>query len=234
MKIGILQCDSIHPDYRDRFDDYPSMFRDLLQQVDPDIETAVYDVEKGQYPDDIAACDAYITTGSKASVYEDREWIRTLQDFIVSLYEQDKKLAAVCFGHQLVARAFGGMTQKSDKGWGVGVHTIDIHTRKPWMDPHRHSVEIIVSHQDQVLVLPEGAELIAGSPFCPNSMYIYNDRILCLQGHPEFSHDYAEAMMRHRREAIGEDTFVTGIDSLQHPVDNRLLARWLVQFLSSR
>jgi GMP synthase-like glutamine amidotransferase len=231
MKIGILQCDSILPDYRDRFDDYPQMIRDLLQRVDPDIETLVYDVENGEYPDDIDACDAYITTGSKASVYEDREWIRTLQDFIVQLYQQEKKLAAICFGHQLVAQAFGGDTQRSDKGWGVGVHSIDIHTHKPWMDPHRDSIGVLVSHQDQVLLLPEGAELIAGNPFCPHSMFVYDDRILCIQGHPEFSHDYAEAVMRRRREAIGEDRFNSGIESLQSTADSELLARWLVQFL---
>jgi len=230
MIIGILQCDSVRPEYRDQFDNYPQMFQDLFHSVAPGIETIVYNVEEHEYPEDIDACDAYITTGSKASVYEGHDWIQTLQDFIVKLHAHDKKLVAVCFGHQLVAQAFGGATQKSDKGWGVGVHSMDIHVNKPWMTPGATVVDIIVSHQDQVHMLPEGAELIAGHPFCPNSMYLLNDRILCMQGHPEFSPEYAETMMRHRREMIGEETFNTGIESLQKPVDDNLLAQWVVQF----
>ena len=124
MIIGILQCDSIRSEYQDRFDNYPEMIQSLIKRVAPQIETIIYDVEHNEYPYDIQVCNAYITTGSKASVYENHAWIQTLQDFIHRLYENDKKLVAICFGHQLVAQTLGGKTAKSDKGWGVGVHTM--------------------------------------------------------------------------------------------------------------
>ncbi|MFV2057620.1 MAG: GMP synthase, partial [Thiohalomonadales bacterium] len=159
MIIGILQCDSIRAEYQDQFDNYPEMFQVLLKKVAPHIETIIYDVEHNEYPNNIQVCDAYITTGSKSSVYEEHAWIKTFQDFVVKLYENRKKLAAICFGHQLVAQALNGQTQKSAKGWGVGVQNIDIYSHKPWMTPKKEHINVLVSHQDQVVKLPEDAEL---------------------------------------------------------------------------
>jgi len=208
------------------------MIQELFKRVAPDIETIVYDVEHNEYPNDIEMCDAYITTGSKASVYDQHAWIQTLQAFILTLAEHNKKLVAICFGHQLVAQALGGKTTKSDKGWGVGVHSMAIQTHKPWMTPNKEHIQVIVSHQDQVVELPTGAELIASSRFCPNSMYVINEQVLSMQGHPEFNADYAETMMQTRRKRIGEQTFAAGIASLQNPTDELLLAKWIIQFCS--
>jgi hypothetical protein len=35
-------------------------------------------------------------------------------------------MAGICFGHQLMAQALGGIVRKSDKGWGIGRHVYDI------------------------------------------------------------------------------------------------------------
>ena len=230
MIIGILQCDSIRSEYRDRFDNYPEMFRRLIRQVAPEIETIVYDVEHHEYPNNIEVCDAYITTGSKASVYENHAWIQALQTFIRRLFEQDKKLVAICFGHQLVAQTLGGKTMKSDRGWGVGVHTMNMQVNKSWMLPGKDQVNVLVSHQDQVVELPTGAELIASNDFCPNSMYTVNQNILSIQGHPEFSADYAGTMMETRREQIGETAYSTALASFENSTDELLLIRWILQF----
>ncbi len=39
-------------------------------------------------------------------------------------------MIGVCFGHQIVADALGGVVRKSEKGWGVGRHTYDIVGRR--------------------------------------------------------------------------------------------------------
>lgn len=203
MKIGILQCDSVLTEYQKEFGNYPQMFMDLLQRIDPTIQTMIYDVEHGQYPTNIHDCDAYITTGSKASVYEDLPWLNNFKNFIIKLYDAKIKLVAVCFGHQLIAEVFGGKTEKSDKGWGVGVSVNQILQTKTWMQPALENLHIIVSHQDQVIKLPENAELLGTSEFCPNYLFELNNTILSIQGHPEFSKSYSEALMRHRAEKLG-------------------------------
>jgi len=232
MIVGILQTDSVKPEFSKLFGEYPAMFQSLLRAIDPRLGFRVYDVRHNIYPDDIHECDAYITTGSRASVYQPDPWIGVLQEFIVTLNQQQKKLVAVCFGHQLVAQAFGGKTEKSDKGWGVGVHACQTRIHKHWMKPSMHHYNLIVSHQDQVTKLPDNAELIAGSEFCPVGMFQMGDNLLAIQGHPEFNKDYAEALMRHRQDLLGKTVFSQGIRSLQSPTDETGIAKWMLEFMA--
>jgi len=111
MKIGILQTDSVRPELIDKFGDYPDMFRSLFRKVDPALSFETYDVQHGKYPSTIHECDGYVTTGSKASVYDDETWIKALLHYIIQLNKHNKKLLGICFGHQLVAEAFGGKTE---------------------------------------------------------------------------------------------------------------------------
>ncbi|HEY7775911.1 MAG TPA: GMP synthase, partial [Kineobactrum sp.] len=134
MKLGILKTDAVRPEWVPDFGEYPDMFIALLGQLDPSLEFAVYDVEQGQYPADIDEVDAYLITGSKSSVYDDKPWIETLMAFVRELDQRRKKLVGICFGHQLVAQALGGKTEKSPKGWGVGLQTQRFASMPGWHD----------------------------------------------------------------------------------------------------
>ncbi|MEM9988211.1 MAG: gamma-glutamyl-gamma-aminobutyrate hydrolase family protein, partial [Pseudomonadota bacterium] len=65
-------------------------------------------------------------TGSPAGVYEDHPWIAPLEDSIREWTWQNHPVVGICFGHQIMAQALGGMVQKSDRGWGVGLHTYNM------------------------------------------------------------------------------------------------------------
>lgn len=234
MKIGILQTDSVLDEFRTQFGDYPDMFQSLFLRVDSSLIFEVFNVVQGRYPDRIDDCDGYVITGSKASVYDNDAWITTLGNYTKELNAQNKKLVAVCFGHQLIAEVFGGKTEKSPKGWGVGVHTISVFVEKLWLQPRKETFNVVVSHQDQVTRLPHGAELIAGSEFCENSMFQLGENILTIQGHPEFSKGYSRTMMRYRAQKIGDAKLTAGIESLKKSVDDLLVAQWLLAFLKGK
>ncbi|MBL1259238.1 MAG: type 1 glutamine amidotransferase [Thiotrichaceae bacterium] len=234
MKIGILQCDSVRSQFKGQYGDYPEMITSLFHPFAPTFSYEVYDVVAGHYPALLDACDVYITTGSQVSVYDDKAWIGVLQAFIIRLRKAKIKLIAICFGHQLVAQAFGGTVGKSVKGWGVGVHAMQVATVAPWMDvlPIDGVCQVLMSHQDQVLELPARAKLIAGSDFCPHAMFQLDESILTIQGHPEFSKPYAAALMGFRRELLGTPVFTAGIDSLTRRTDEQLIAQWVISFIS--
>jgi len=231
MKIGILQCDSVRTQFQRQHGDYPAMIEALFRQVSPTVTFKTYDVTEGCYPSDVDECDAYITTGSKASVYDAAAWIASLQTFIIRLRNEEKKLLAICFGHQLVAQAFGGKVTKSNNGWGVGVHSMQVALTKPWMEPPLATCNVLVSHQDQIEKLPVGATLIAASDFCPYAMFQLDDAILAIQGHPEFTKPYARDLMGFRRELLGEPLYKVGIESLQSITDEQAIARWMLAFI---
>jgi GMP synthase-like glutamine amidotransferase len=231
MKLGILKTDAVRPEWVAEYGEYPDMFIALLKRVDPDMEFIVYDVERGQYPNDIDEVDAYLITGSKSGVYEDKPWIATLMDFVRKLHARRKKLVGVCFGHQLVAAALGGKVEKSSKGWGMGLHTHHFSHMPAWHDQNGTELDILVSHQDQVLQRPDEMTVLAGSEFCENAVCQVGNHILTFQGHPEFVPGYANAIMELRRDIIGEDVYVRGVSSLDKSHEGQRVAQWIINFL---
>lgn len=231
MIIGILQADSVMQRFQPTHGNYPGMFAEVLGRVDPNIEFRHYDVEHGEYPEELNECDGYVITGSKMSVYDDESWIQVLLKFVQQLHKHKKKLVGICFGHQLVAEALGGKTQPAAGGWGVGVHENHILIKESFMDPCVEAFALVVSHKDQVSKLPDGAELLASSDFCPNAMFRIDNHILTFQGHPEFTKAYAKDLMEMREEVLGEDKFNAGMNSLSKPHDREIIANWIVRFI---
>ncbi|MFV8818811.1 glutamine amidotransferase-related protein [Haliea sp. E17] len=233
MKLGILKTDAVRPEWVPEYGEYPDMFIALLGRLDPDLEFAVYDVEQGEYPEDIDEVDAYLITGSKSSVYEDQPWIARLMEFVRELDARRKKLVGICFGHQLVAQALGGRTEKSPKGWGVGLHTHEFTRQPDWHDGGNAAFDILVSHQDQVVENAAGASVLAGSEFCENAVVQVGDHILTFQGHPEFVPGYSRAIMDFRRETLGEPVYSAGVASVEGEPEGERVGRWILNFLKS-
>ncbi|MCZ6888921.1 MAG: GMP synthase [Gammaproteobacteria bacterium] len=233
MRIGILQADNVQAQFRDEFGDYAGMFRSLLENSASSeaLEFRVYDVLRGDYPERIGDCDGYVITGSRESVYDDARWIARLADFVRSLHARRHKTVGICFGHQLIAHVLGGKTTAASVGWGVGVHEVRVVDKQPWMDPALPSINLLCSHKDQVLVLPERARVIASSEFCPLAGFALGSHFITFQGHPEFSTGYARALMNSRVELLG-DAYEPGIRSLEHDTDETSVGRWMLNFVA--
>ena len=231
MKIGILQADDVNPVLQPEHGNYPQMFEKALRAVLPDCELPVYRVLDGELPATTTECDAWLITGSKFGVNDGLHWIEALSDFVRTLWAEQRPLVGICFGHQLMARALGGTVVKSDKGWGVGLSFNQVIERKPWMQPWQDGLDLLVSHQDQVVVLPEEAQVLASSDFCPYYLIQYGECLLSVQGHPEFCVDYCRALMEMRRDILPAARLRAGRASLNAEADSQLMMRWIASFL---
>lgn len=225
MRIGILETGEPPADLEQRFGRYEAMFRNLLG---PDFIYTVYDVQAGELPAEPEEQDAYVVTGSPAGVYDDLPWIGPLKRFL----QQAKgraKLVGVCFGHQIMAEAFGGRVEKSDKGWGVCLHRYDVRERAPWMDG-ADAVAIPVSHQDQIVQPPPNSRVLAASAFSPFGMLAYDDQpAISCQFHPEFDPTFAKALIESRRGRLPDPD--GALASLDGEDDRERLGGWLRRFL---
>ena len=231
MKVAILQCDHVLEKFRPRFGNYPEMVERMFEGTESPFSFDTYDCQKGLLPADINEYDFYITTGSKASVYEDADWIQQLTSFIQQLDKQKKKLIGICFGHQLIARARNGKVEKSDKGWGIGIATNRIVSHPVWIDDKSEQINILLSHRDQITSLPEDTCVIAESDFCPFFIVQWGEHFLSIQGHPEWNTDYCQALIRDRKNIIAQDRFDAAINSLHIKPDNEQFVRWIISFV---
>ena len=132
-----------------------------------------------------------------------------------------------------MAQALGGVSQKSPKGWGVGLHTHHFSSTPAWHDQGDLDLDILVSHQDQVVSVADGMQVLAGSEFCENAVCQLGDHILTFQGHPEFVPAYARDLMESRKTLINEDTFAAAMKSLAGEHQGQRVAPWLLNFLSA-
>jgi GMP synthase-like glutamine amidotransferase len=225
MKLAIIETGRPPGQLADQFGDYPSMFRAMLGDG---FEIESVDVQAGNLPD-AGAHHAYLLTGSPAGVYEPLPWIPPLMDFIRSA--GDGKMVGICFGHQIMAEALGGRVEKSDKGWGAGLHRYDLVRPEPWMDG-ANTIAAPASHQDQVVVQPPHTEIVARSDFTPLAALAWTDRpAISFQFHPEFSPAFAKALIEKRFDVVPNPD--AAIASLDAPNDNARVAGWIRRFLEA-
>ena len=157
--------------------------------------------------------------------------MRTLKAFLRQAVEERVPVVGICFGHQILADAMGGRVEKSDRGWGVVIHHYSVRRPLPFMDGAPESFSLQAMHQDQVVGLPPGAEVIAGSEFCPYGALAYGDDALSFQAHPEFGDDFVrELIMTRKGTLIPDDTADAALRSIADGTEAGLVGRWIVDF----
>ncbi|MEI4485705.1 type 1 glutamine amidotransferase [Frigidibacter sp. MR17.14] len=220
MLIGILQTGQLPEALRPSLGDYPEMFAALLAHQD--LEFRTYHVEGMVFPADVRDCEGWIITGSRHGAYEDHPFIPPLEAFIRKAYEAEVPMVGICFGHQIIAQALGGRVEKFDGGWTVGTQPYDF---------EGESLTLNAWHQDQVVTLPPGAEIIARGETCAIAGLRYGDRALTVQAHPEFGDAVVEGLMETRARGVVPDALLERAEGLVgSPKDNDVLARKIGAF----
>lgn len=228
VRLGLLLLDSIDEPHRSIAGDYDTLFTKVFAAAGAEI--VLHDGTADRLPDH-DQCQGWIIPGSRESVY-DRSipWVPALVEWTAEALTTGVPLAGVCFGHQVVALALGAEVAKAQVGWNIGAVRYEVVDQPGWLtEPLPDQFRLIASHQDQVMELPDGAELLAHSERCPIGAYTVGDRVLCVQGHPEFVPDLAASLYRHRAEIgrIPTDEVAAALPTLSHPLDRVAAARWL-------
>lgn len=231
LKLAILDADILYDSLRPRYQCYGKMFSDLLSGVEANWDMEVLSVIEGNYPADIACFDAFLITGSKHDSFAETPWVVALREFIVNLYKQRKPMVGICFGHQILAHALGGKAGRSHAGWGLGVMQYQVAGQLPYLDSD-DDVALIVSHQDQVLALPPGAETLLSNDFCRFAAFYVPRNVLAIQGHPEFSAEYANDLLAVREDKLPAEAIERARHSLTAiPPQGARVAQWMKAFV---
>jgi len=225
MRIGILQTghapDELQPDHGD----YDLFFRRLLGENRFEYQT--FAVVDDVFPSGPDVVDGWLITGSKFSVNDQDEWIGKLEDFVREIHASGMPLVGICFGHQMIAKALGGVVDRSPDGWTAG-------PTEYARDDLGRSQTMLAWHQDQVLQKPEGAKVLATSQFCPFAILRYGDTVLSYQAHPEFSADFVKGLVTYRGGSLPDMVRDNVANASDDVVNRQQYADEITAFFNSR
>src|SRR5690606_2390695 len=102
----------------------------------------------------------------------------------------DIPVLGICLGLHVIARRFGGMVAPGKLG-GYGAVEVGSRDHDRILLGYPDRVVVWASHQDEVVTLPPGFEILASSGICPVEAIAHRDRPLFgVQWHPEVSHSF--------------------------------------------
>lgn len=226
LRIAVLQTGRSIDVARARHGDYDDMCKALLGR-NPD-QADTFAVLDGHYPAAIDEYDLIVITGSKFGVYEDHDWIPHTQQIVRDALAKGIKLIGICFGHQLIAQAMGAVVAKGDHGFIVGAQDYQV----TGIDGEIDTRTLYAWHQDQVMSVPTGAQVIATMPDCAIAGLRYGNTAISLQPHPEFTRAYMAELIEARRGAVVDDALAdAALDSLSVAVEPAPIVDMLRSFV---
>ena len=105
-----------------------------------------------------------ILSGGPASVYD-----AAVPEFNSAILELDIPILGLCYGHQLMAQSYGGSVGKAPVGeFGFATLTkTEAGATSPLLAGVSDTTQVWMSHQDAVLTLADGFEVIGSTKDCP-------------------------------------------------------------------
>ncbi len=149
-----------------------------------------------------------LITGSGAMVTERAPWSVRTADWLRNAANTGLPLFGICYGHQLVADAFGGTVDYNPKGREMG--TVKV-TRRPDANddplfaggPQQFVAQ--TTHLQTVLKPPPQASVLAHSALDDCQAFRVGDRVWGVQFHPEFSTTHMRGYIFARRQALAAE-----------------------------
>lgn len=154
-------------------------------------QIAIFDLLSGPLQEaDLLNVDVVLIGGSgHYSAAGEGEWLEVALESLRFVHESRKPTFGSCWGFQAMARAMGGEVVHDLNRAELGVHHVTLTQagkEDPVFGPSGDVIQGLMGHEDTVVKLPPGTELLASTARVENQAYRFVDRpIYCTQFHPE-------------------------------------------------
>ncbi len=201
-----------------------------LRAVGADYAFSVFDVTKGTFPNDPTSFDAVILTGSPAYVDDDEGWIARMLDDIRTIAAARVPMIGLCFGHQAIIAALGGKISKRDF-WIFGAAEFTVAEHRDWMEPACGSMRLYAANLAQADAVPDGMQVLAGSPDCPIAMTCMGQHVFTTQFHPEMTDSFIADLVEEYAADLGDETATKSRGGLAGGADGPVFLSWVRNFI---
>jgi GMP synthase-like glutamine amidotransferase len=181
--------------------DFEAAFQECISSASPGAQVDFFDpIEAQTYPEPGQYNLIVLSGGVADAMAKDIPWILKMQEFLKTTIETcpTQKIVGICWGHQTVHIAFGGVVGPMDSNeFEIGVTPIILtSTGSSFYSSYLPSTEGYNIHQfHEMEVKTPGKGFIA---LAENHQSFVNEAntILTLQGHPEMSADLSKLLLR--------------------------------------
>lgn len=199
----IVQTGTTLASLRAREGDFAEWFRRGLRLAPERVECAR--VDQGAALPPAQGYAAAVITGSAAMASERLAWSERCAGWLRDAAATGLPLLGVCYGHQLLAQAFGGHVDYNPRGREIGsvaIHALPAAEEDALFRAGPARFVAHATHLQSVLRLPQGAVVLARSTQDECQAVRYAPRVWGLQFHPEFGVAQMRAYVRERADAI--------------------------------
>jgi GMP synthase-like glutamine amidotransferase len=163
--------------------------RDLIRMIPRDSGATIFVRRgpQGDLPGEAQGFDRIVVSGSLTRAEDTAPWTFELENLLRDAAERGVPVLGICYGHQIIARAFGGIrsvgkARTPEHGWTRITTALDRSITRG-LPKTFHSFS---AHYDEVSGLPDGFECLASSEACRiQAMQHRSKPIYGLQFHPE-------------------------------------------------
>jgi len=234
LKIGILSTCVGAEELYEKYASEDKQIANRLSNVRPDWCFETYRAYMGEFPDPIDACDGYVISGSPASVNARAEWVGGTLSCIRKFFSGGHPMLGICFGHQAIAKAFGGKVELAKNGWNLGSINVHFQGQAPWMHPRRNVMRMYAVHNEQVVSPPNGAEILGHTDTCPIASFRIGNHVFTTQHHPEMTVEFMTHVVDLMASELDPEIISRAKASLEFQADNDFFAQWMASFLERR
>ena len=108
-------------------------------------------------------CMGIVFSGGPASVYDEK-----VPDFNKEILNLDIPVLGLCYGHYIVQLGYGGKVGKADVGeFGFATLNLNPDVKSPLFEGIEPTQQVWMSHQDGVMQMGEGFEVVGSTKDCP-------------------------------------------------------------------
>ena len=146
-----------------------------------------------------------IVTGSAANVPTREAWILDLERYLARVVLGGLPVFGICFGHQLLGQALGGLVTKNPKGREIGTVAVELVATDPLLAGLSGSLLTNMTHIDSVVSLPRGARVLGRSALDDHALVRFSERAWGVQFHPEMDAEIIGHYVASRRATLIEE-----------------------------